>query len=1735
MKSRQTGPRTAPRALLFSLMAVLLAVTMWVPAVFAASDVSDMSMYERASEVTRQFSSALAPGADAEALNLANPGSDGVKLTAGNAGGLLGYAEVLEDDVGVIGWLMNNYTTASATITYDQLENIVPSSSSVDAGKSNPFFQYAGYGEALTEMGLVNTIRPGSANTIGAPIATGIVLVIYLLASAAPFLFQSALFLLSALNPFKLFMTVIEGTGNMDLGILSEIAEYVGGVYQVVQELSITILFPMMLALTLVSVLMFRSTSAMKKFSRYGLRVFMLFAGLPIIGATYTGIVDGLDSEVETGADYANYLVMSSYVDFENWVRESRLAPPATVAGMTIKNPRTATDASTERMGLSDRELVLQINGKMAGSEVAEEMIERYGSTSDISKILETGGDTVNVEDEGFVSSDTKSSFSATMDVLNRHMQTTLYSGSQYDGEISGRVQKIRSAENNETDGSIIKMFMLTSSENRTWGERTGFSSDINSENSEPIEWKDASGLFTPGVADEPGFVFGDYGYNIYNAGSLTTNGSVYMAQGIMPTDDGLAPIGDSAQGVVGGLSPLAMYNFLNTTFTDSGLTVYSPKKSTTDVSRDSYTSVSFAGSGVSSWVRWLENVVVMLSLASLSIAYGVMMLTAALKNIPRILTSVFGTALGSIAFATKLLISTAVMIIQIIGMIFLYTLSENIIMTLLLNFNSVTSSVSSYFGAGTVALEFTRGLLVICVTAFVTYQLIKNMNVFREMMEEVVSNAINRVMSTLDTTTGGQGLDVAKTSGGNIGADGKMTDDARAGGKLFGGDGLVGGAAGLLGAAHGIEARREQAEQERDPDGIARNEDGSEMTTADKARARKKTAKDLAGARMKDKGKAMLGIDGKSEEREMEAKDRRINAIAMREAVNPNGSGGKGEGAEDAKSETNSSTNELGQALDDDGNVKRDENGNALDAKGNPISSNAPMGVATNISGVGADGIAAVSTSAMTDKDGTVLDSEGNAYTDENGNAFRQDSRGRLIDENGAHVALDKDGVLKPLSEVPGSKGKPVSAQREAAKLDGMRFDADKFAGMQDAQDASHYGLDKDGNVMDANGQPMMARTANGISPVTMDAGGVITDKDGNAVKSSDLVGAVDSRGFEESIDPETGEMVMKHKGDSAMKPLAAAAAVGAAGKNQQKSLTALANQSSKATNLAQRADSRVAALRAQGASPYAITQAERFAHKANTNAKSVQQAYSGALKQAGTSAQPTARVEPVTQTHVAGAVQIAQSAQNALKAEESKLESLQASNAPANTVAKQAKRVEASRIEAQRSEHVAQDTQIAKQTGRSFGEVNQARNTAQRAEQKFSKSQQSLDAAVQQGAEPAVIRRREKAMQQASAEMATARSNVQRVQQAPKGTPSQIDQATAQHTQAQQQHAQATRRVEQLQQQGSPAAVQQAQIAEQQAGQTVQQSRAQVQQAEQRVQELQQSNAPRSQVVAAKRDVERATSQAQQAQSAHAQASRQVQQVANSKPSPQELREAKRAEQTARRTVQSAARTRQAVTSPEGWNSNDAVPTIQPVPKASPTRSFATLTADGINNYGDYQERVTAQAATVKSTQSQVQQARQRLAAMQTSNRPPQVIRQAQQEVKDLTAKATGAKTQLSSLQENAQGLLKTSRFQPMVANRPIRKNGAVVVNQLVNLGNTQSMLDNLTYQSQAGTLSEAGQRQMAILSNKVGHMKRELVSTGIREAALHDGPSITQSTRQMQQSWESFINGTSREQGE
>lgn len=1608
-------PRTAfiKAMLLIAVLSILLPVGRHAMAEGGA--VSDLSLYQRASELTREFATALAPGSNVQEMHMLQKTTDDGLLVAGNAGAMLGYADVLADDTGIVGWLMSSYTNASATITYDQLMNVVGNDS------ENPFYQYAGYGEILTEMGLVSTLRPGMGGMLRV-VASGLMLLVYLLANAAPFLFRGALMILTTLNPFRLFETVMNGTANADLGVISGIAEYVGSIYETIQDFSIVFLFPALLAVTAFSVLVFRKGSAMKHFARYGVRVFMLFAGLPLIGATYTGLIENLDSKVSVGSEYADYLILSSYVDFENWVKYSRLAPPV---DSDIRNPRYGED---ESRSLSDRAMILEVNGTRANNIRAQELKDRYSSTSDIGEIFDEGGNKKDVDSESMGFSE-KSSFTKVYSILSRHLTSAKYTSSDYDGEVSGQIQQIRVRDQSEeNDENIVKMFSLSSSENRTWSEQINPFSG-NEDWMKPIHWNgednnvdsSAKGLFTEGKALNKLFQFGTYEMNIYNSGDLRysfRDGYVSPSTPDVVTSK-TAPIGADRAGTVGGLSPIAMYNFLNTTFSNTGLTVYSPQKTSSDLSRDSYAAVTFGGSGISSVTRWIENITVMLSLAVLSIAYGMMMVSAAIKNIPRILSGVFGTALGSIAFTTKLLISTAVLIIQVIGMIFLYSLSENIIMTLLLNFNELVDTGGSYFGSG-VIFEFLGSFLITAITAAVTIFMIKNMNVFKELMEEVVTNSITRIMGALDTGTGGQGLDATKMSGGRVGGDGKLTDAAKE----------PNGIASLLGKAHDIESRREQNAEEM---GKGSGRIGS------KIKSRLGTASDLIGARSKDAAKGLVGIEGKSLEREMDAKQRATQAMLYNKDREDDFAKSRGV----SKDDDDINTTGTGQALDENGELLKDAQGNAIDVNGNRISPNAPLGVA--------------GLSPMVTETGALMDADGNVYTDEMGQSFYQNDRGQLIDEDGNFVALDKDGTLQPITAIPGHDGKPVSAAKEAKKLDDMRFDADKYADMTDKQDSTHYGLDKEGNVVGADGQALQVAGANGLTAAQLDNQGFVTDENGRRVSAADINGSIDDRGFEKVEDPETGETHLRHKGDSAMKHAVAPVPTPGKGKTGNQNLTSLAKQANRANGLAKRAHERVEDLKAKGASPYAVMQAERYADKMNKNAQTSQKSFNQAMKASATGkgAVSTGR-QPVTDDHVKSAARHSNATQASLTASVGKLNQMRADGAPPEMIARQERKVNEQRESAIQAKGMEQDLRTAKAANRSYNEVHGARSRVESAEKVYQKAQTAHAKAVSSGQPKDVIQKREAKMNQAAKVLSNAETNFSRVSQKPSGTPEQIDQATARYEQARADHSQATSRAETLRQSGGT--------------------------------------------------------------------------------SSKEYRQARQEQTQAKRRMDREQQAKQRVLSPAGWQKGgQGTPSVQSVPKRSTTKSYAELSAAGVSNYDDYRNQVTKHTRDVKNNQSKLKQAEQRLASLRSSNRPPQIITQAENQVKTLQGNVNAAKANVKNLKDNAQGLLKNGSFQPMVADRPIRKNGPAIINQMVHMNHTQAMYDKLAHQEKTGSISDAGRKQMKSLGGRLNHMRRDLVRSGIREDAIRDKASINQSTKQMQQSWESFVNGTTVENGE
>lgn len=1639
--------RSIPKKFVVGVLSLIMILSVMLPVshnvVFAndeGASKTTMSLYDRASELSRVFATDLAPGSGVKefyAIEISNSGNAGGGIVIpGNAGAFLGYAEILNDDKAIMGWLMNAFTTASATITYDQLMHVVDTGANSDdesaiikaAGQNNPFFQYAGYGETLTEMGLVKTTRGSSFMSM---LGSGLMMIAYLLAQVAPFLFNMTLSILVTLNPFKLFTWVFDTTSATDLGIITTVAQYVGELYKALQDFSLYVLLPVLLIITVLSILMLNKGGAMKKMSRYAIRVFMIFAGLPLLGATYTGLIEDMKDNVSIGSEYADYIVLSSYVDFEGWAKYSRLAPPE---GHKMLHPRYNGDSSD--LAVTSRKIVLDINGKRAGISRARDLAGRYDSTSDMSDIFTEGNTQTDIVDGSSISAKSKSSMASTLSLLARHFATTTYTSSDYEGEVAGQIQRILRKGSDADELSVMKMFTVSESENRTWGQKLP-SWLMSSEDAEEAEWlkpmywngednelkSSAKGLFTEGQPWNKEWKMGRFSMNIYNSGDLRYSDEVGYHTNSVPTivTSKTAPIGEDRNSTVGGLSPITMHNFLNTTFTSSGLTVFSPSKSSSDLTRDTYVSVAFAGKGVPMFMKWVESVVVMFSLAIIAISYGFIMLGVAFKAIPRILSGAFGTAIGSIAMITKLLITVAVLILQIVGTIFLYGLAEDILMAILTGFDSLMSGGAGYFKSVGVVFEFLNGFLTTVIVVGITLFMIKNAKVFTNTFEEAVSGAINRLMSGLDSSTGGRG-DLGDTTGGRIGQDGKLTsgakgrDDLGTLGNMADSMGL-GGAADLLRDANEIEGKREAA-------------DGGKTGVGDKLKNRLKTAKDLNKAATSDKAKGLAGVDGKAYDRAKESAMEGIKAGHY-------GSGGKGgnneespEGLNDGDDVANNSeeneaavTNIGGQKVDDDGNIMLDEDGNAMNKHGEPISAHAsPVGAGLT---------------AMKNDNGELISSDNSVFTDEQGVAFKANSKGHLVDDKGKPVALDKDGVLRPTN-------KPVNALVAAKKLDGMRKNPEKFAAMQDAQSATHHGINADGHLESSKGQPLMVNGENGKEPAKLDPRGFVTDSDGNRMTKNQINGNVDKRGFNEVVDPETGETFLQHKGDGAIKDSGVVDVNDTKGQN----LTSLARQSEAATHGAIKADDRVSALIAAKAPAKQIKQAQAHAERMTKQADAKSQRFANAVQKSGGDANIVASSkEKVSPTHMVAAKQNMLRHQGDVMEQESVLSDMKSSGATEQQIQAQSQKVDRSKVALQSAQQLEGDLKTAQSTGRTIQDVSQARQQVAQSEQQVVQAQQGYDNAVASGASPKILARHENRVNQANNAYSTAQTRMDNMQQKPKASAEQIAKIDTGIRKTAQVEQRATRSYNKLKASGAPA---------------------------------------------------------------------------------EKVKRAEKAMTKASDRRQNLEKQRTKMLEPVTNAQGQAQPQTRQVQSTTQSASRANMLKNRISTYDDYKTELSNRKQSITSSKSKIGQLEQQLSTMQYNGASGTAVKSVESSIQREKQNFKKASTSLNTLMDNAQAFVSSGDFTPRGYTKPIKANGDVLANRMVNLGNSQRMFDNLTRQASKGSLTSAQEKQLKGLESTIKETTRSLVGEGVSAESLRDTTVTMETASNFQLSWDEFTNG-------
>jgi len=777
LTSRVRAVRGFTRAMSF-VAAALIAVfglTMIGGSAYAGKDKAEKyDFYTLSSNVTAYFSDATKPG-EGDGLS-ADEGWTTIAQNASEGGNLLGYGD---DDVSSFsGWLVSKATGSSNTVGYDSLKVRDNDSSSANSAYSG-VLAYAQYGSLLNALGLDST-STGLGLHFQNMAFGSIMALLYLLAGGIDTIFSAVIWLLETLNPFKFFFSAISAssaamangmTGGQGVPAwMQSLDTWFSGWYQALVNLSWTVLVPLFIFTFIISSLMWKKGNALGGLKKLVIRVLFLGVGLPLIGSMYTASL-GVMKDATAGAGMgATRVVISTFVDFENWAKKDRLAVPDNATLQWDSSKQAPTGASVNKL----RQTTVAIN-KLANS----------GAFSSVSDIDVSGLGSISTE---AAKADTTSSgglkdftYVAAMEMLLRYTTAQSYQASDFDTAIKGRISQQASSGQEQVKSCATTWFNVQA-DGSTKADGKGCSATKASDNP-VLKVREGSGLQASG---ESGTI------------TFTTSGDKYAGDWVM--------LGENFNGA--NLSALSMYNYLNTTFDKNSATTYSSSNAVSSATREYHNSVNLVGSAGVSWLYWVNGAVTLLCFIVLGLGYAFGMFTGAIKNSMHIITAVPFATLGSMAGIAKVVIYTFTMITEIIATMFIYRLVQEIILSIPSIFEGGLEHMFNSMGGFGVYLKnsgnvtlFTS-LVSTVLLILLTWKMMHFRGAFVKGLNEAVTKIVDKFLDTNVAPPAGGGKLMPALAGG-VGAG----VGSAAANRLMSGRGGLGSGSGRGGASSGLVA----------------------------------------------------------------------------------------------------------------------------------------------------------------------------------------------------------------------------------------------------------------------------------------------------------------------------------------------------------------------------------------------------------------------------------------------------------------------------------------------------------------------------------------------------------------------------------------------------------------------------------------------------------------------------------------------------------------------------------------------------------------------------------------------------------------------------------------------------------------------------------------------------------------------------------------------------------------
>lgn len=606
-----------------------------------------------------------------------------------NAGAFVGYGD---DGAGFHAYIASNTAKSVTTSSYDAWMNI---------GDGGYTYAYVRYGHLLRDLGFDET----ASHTGGSGVRSVVGVLtqgIYGLSSFVPKIFGFVMDILEMLNPFKLFTDIfdidtgvdsfeisdgdtsetvdgfeVKATKDVDAGnrAWSKVTHYVGSLYKDLQKIGFAVL-PLFLVMLLVSMVLLNSQNKSRKIIVFLERTAFITCGIPLLGFFYTAMLSNVET-VTNKEPAATQVVGQTYVDFKTWVTSSRLALPNGVTltsvgtGSVGGSDATAAGSASSKTVRTARRSVWLLNKKLG--IVTGAYAGGYGDYNDTAGMWDDTGKLVSENATKLL----KDNINA---LLSTYQSGDFYQASAFETAVNGS-----NNDNYPNDlGSTPGTGNAVSNEDKIYG----MYGDTNaSQFWLDREIDDNKAIFNNGpVTTDLKWV--NKPWNIFANGDLQVTGTLNTEENISYKNGTWSGDGIKS-GNKGGLSTVAMYNYLSTEFGDSSVQVYSAVKSTSEYVKQSHYAVTLIGSDALRVAYALNVLVVMGVIVVITFVYAIGMIISNIKRMLHMLMSIPAAMLGVLNSIVQVVVYVIMMVVELIATVFVY----EFICDLVVMFGSVLES----------------------------------------------------------------------------------------------------------------------------------------------------------------------------------------------------------------------------------------------------------------------------------------------------------------------------------------------------------------------------------------------------------------------------------------------------------------------------------------------------------------------------------------------------------------------------------------------------------------------------------------------------------------------------------------------------------------------------------------------------------------------------------------------------------------------------------------------------------------------------------------------------------------------------------------------------------------------------------------------------------------------------------------------------------------------------------